>query len=77
VGDTETGFVMEASGYDFEVQGEVIKMIHGELPAVRWTCAGCGEDACTIFYEPQQIDRPVECESCGRSILVRRLKDQL
>jgi len=40
---------MEASGYDFEVQGEVIKMIHGELPAVRWTCAGCGEDACTIF----------------------------
>jgi hypothetical protein len=49
----------------YEVPGEVIKMIHGELPAVRWTCGGCGEDSCTIFYEPQESRLQVECENCG------------
>ena len=49
----------------YEVPGEVIKMIHGELPAVRWTCGGCGEDACTIFYEPSESHVQVECENCG------------
>jgi len=62
---------MEASGHDFEVQGEVIKMIHGELPAVRWTCGACGEDACTIFYERDVDVRMIECESCHASNLVR------
>ena len=56
---------MEDSVYDYEVEGEVIKMIHGELPAVRWTCGGCGEDACTIFYDTDVRAKTVECESCG------------
>ncbi|MFY9573287.1 MAG: hypothetical protein WAV20_17965 [Blastocatellia bacterium] len=56
----------------YEVKGEVIKLIHAELPAVRWTCAGCGEDTCTIFYEPEAAEKAVECESCGASNLVRR-----
>ncbi|HXG93360.1 MAG TPA: hypothetical protein VNN73_13515 [Blastocatellia bacterium] len=60
------------SEYDFEASGEVIKMIHDELPAVRWTCAGCGEDACTIFYEPQEAEKIVECETCNRTTLVRK-----
>lgn len=59
----------------YEVPGEVIKMIHGELPAVRWTCGGCGEDACTIFYERQQVVMQVECENCGRENSVRRLDE--
>ena len=49
----------------YEVPGEIIKMIHGELPAVRWTCGGCGEDACTIFYEPGESRVQVVCENCG------------
>jgi DNA-directed RNA polymerase subunit RPC12/RpoP len=57
--------------YDFEVEGEVIKMIHGELPAVRWTCGGCGEDACTIFYRSEEEEKLVECESCSAGNLVR------
>ncbi len=56
---------------DFEVHGEVIKMIHGELPAVRWTCGNCGEDACTIFYEPSLQSKGVTCESCDAYNLVR------
>jgi hypothetical protein len=63
---------MEDRDYDYEVQGEVIKMIHDELPAVRWTCAGCGEDACTIFYEPDASEKVAECESCNAANLVRR-----
>jgi len=47
------------------VKGEVIKLIHGELPAVRWTCGGCGDDACTIFFEPEAERQEVECEACG------------
>lgn len=62
---------MEDDGHDYEVEGEVIKMIHDELPAVRWTCGSCGEDACTIFYEPEVTERVVECESCEESNLVR------
>ena len=60
------------SDYQYETQGEVIKMIHDELPAVRWTCAGCGEDACTIFYEPEESEKVVECETCNATVLVRR-----
>lgn len=56
----------------FEVTGEVIKMIHGELPAVRWTCAKCGEDACSIFYEPEETEKLVECEACEAANLVRK-----
>ena len=57
---------------DFEVQGEVIKLIHGELPAVRWTCGKCGEDTCTIFFEADVTERLVECETCGSVTLVRK-----
>jgi hypothetical protein len=63
---------MEDRQYDYEVEGEVIKMIHDELPAVRWTCGGCGEDACTIFYEPEAHENVVECDSCHAYNLVRR-----
>ena len=56
----------------YTVRGEVIKMIHGELPAVRWTCGKCGEDACVIFYDPEAEERLVECESCDAENLVRR-----
>lgn len=64
---------MEDRSYDYIVEGEVIKMIQDELPAVRWTCAGCGEDACTIFYEPDARDKVVDCEFCGATILVGRI----
>ena len=63
---------MEDPSYDYEVQGEVIKMIHDELPAVRWTCGECGEDACTIFYEPEAKAKIVECESCSATSLVHK-----
>jgi hypothetical protein len=63
---------MESSDYDFEVNGEVIKMIHGELPAVRWACGGCGEDSCTIFYERAATEMMTECGFCGANSLVRR-----
>jgi ribosomal protein S27E len=67
--------IKEDQADSYEVPGEVIKMIHGELPAVRWTCGGCGEDACTIFYEAQQDRIDVECESCGRENTVRRIDE--
>jgi hypothetical protein len=57
---------------DYEVSGEVIKLIHGELPAVRWTCGSCGEDSCTIFFQPEEQKMIVECESCNATNLVRR-----
>lgn len=63
---------IESDDHDFEVQGEVIKMIHDELPAVRWTCGSCGEDACTIFYQPDAEAITVECEFCHASNLVKR-----
>jgi predicted nucleic acid-binding Zn ribbon protein len=63
---------MSDDGPDYEVRGEVIKMIHGELPAVRWTCGNCGEDACVIFYEPEAEERLVECETCNAQNLVRK-----
>lgn len=62
---------MEDPGYDYKVEGEVIKMIHDELPAVRWTCGGCGEDSCTIFYERALQQEVVACEHCGTCNLVR------
>ena len=58
--------------YDYEVRGEVIKMIHGELPAVRWTCGKCGEDSCTIFYEPEAEEILVACETCEAKSLVHK-----
>jgi hypothetical protein len=60
------------SGHDHESQGEVIKMIYDELPAVRWTCKGCGDDACTIFYEPEESEKLVQCETCQAVTLVRK-----
>ena len=63
---------MEEQSYDYEVQGEVIKMIHDELPAVRWTCGSCSNDACTIFYDPEVFEKIVECELCSAANLVRR-----
>jgi len=57
---------------DFEVQGEVIKLIHGELPAVRWTCGKCGEDTCTIFFEADTTEKLVECETCNAVTLVHK-----
>ncbi|HEX8183684.1 MAG TPA: hypothetical protein VF747_03005 [Blastocatellia bacterium] len=61
------------SDYDYAVRGEVIKMIHDELPAVRWTCGKCGEDACTIFYEPEAEEITVGCETCDARNLVRKV----
>ncbi|HMG33955.1 MAG TPA: hypothetical protein VKM94_08460 [Blastocatellia bacterium] len=58
------------SDNEFQVQGEIIKMIYGELPAVRWTCGKCGEDACTIFYDRHETEKSVECESCNAVNLV-------
>ena len=63
---------MEDRQYDYEVEGEVIEMIHDELPAVRWTCGRCGEDACTIFYETDAKEIFVQCESCSAPNRVRR-----
>ena len=63
---------MTGGGYDHEAQGEVIKMIHDELPAVRWTCGCCGEDSCTIFYNLEETEIVTECGYCGASSLVRR-----
>jgi ribosomal protein S27E len=60
------------SEYEYQVPGEIIKMIHGELPAVRWTCGACGDDSCTIFYEPAEDEKVVTCEACGAVNLVGR-----
>ena len=60
------------TGYDHETEGEVIKMIHGELPAVRWTCGGCGEDSCTIFYNLDETEMVTVCAFCGANNLVHR-----
>ena len=63
---------MEDPGYDYKVEGEVIKLIHGEFPAVRWACGGCGEDSCAIFYEPDRESKLIECDSCDATNLVRK-----
>ncbi|HWN98174.1 MAG TPA: hypothetical protein VNS63_02785 [Blastocatellia bacterium] len=63
---------MTGTGYDHETEGEVIKMIHGELPAVRWACGGCGEDSCTIFYDREETEMVTECAFCGANNLVHR-----
>jgi len=64
---------MEDRQYDFQVEGEVIKMIHDELPAVRWTCGSCGDDACTIFYVTEDDRAIVKCESCdARNLVTKR-----
>ena len=61
---------MDDSAY--EVEGEIIKLIHDELPAVRWACGSCGEDSCTIFYDATENARTVDCEHCGASNQVRK-----
>jgi len=66
---------MDAAEREGEVTGEVIKMIHGELPAVRWACAICGEDNCSIFFEPEANQRTLECEVCGASNVVHKEHD--
>jgi transcription elongation factor Elf1 len=63
---------MSQENYQYEVEGEVIKMIHDELPAVRWTCAACNEDSCTIFFEPEENEKIVTCEFCEASHLVKK-----
>jgi hypothetical protein len=62
--------IKEDRADSYKVVGEVIKMIHGDLPAVRWTCGRCGEDACTIFYEPHKCRVQVECENCGHENII-------
>ena len=57
---------------EYRVRGEVIKIIHGELPAVRWTCGACLEDSCTIFYEKGELEKTVECENCGATNVVTK-----
>jgi hypothetical protein len=54
---------------EYEVRGEVIKLIHDEFPAVRWTCGGCSEDTATIF-EVGEAERVVICEYCEAKNLV-------
>jgi hypothetical protein len=61
---------MSEAEYQHEVRGEVIKMIHDELPAVRWTCGGCGEDTATIFFDPDIVEKMIVCDSCGATNLV-------
>jgi hypothetical protein len=63
---------MTEGEYDYEVAGEVIKLIHGELPAVRWACGRCGEEAATIFYDPEESAKAVECEDCQAVNLVHK-----
>jgi hypothetical protein len=66
---------MSNGEYEHTVAGEVIKMIHGELPAVRWACGGCGEDACTIF-DREETERIVECETCNAANLIHKDRDK-
>ena len=61
------------NGVSYDVDGEVIKMIHDEFPAVRWTCAACDSDSCTIFYDPAEPEKVVTCEFCET---VHRVKKQ-
>ena len=63
---------MNEEPYQYEVDGEIIKMIHDELPAVRWTCASCDNDSCTIFYEPTESEKIVACEFCEAPHLVKK-----
>jgi hypothetical protein len=56
--------VMGEDDVPSDVEGEVIKMIHDEFPAVRWTCAACDADSCTIFYDPQESEKIVACDFC-------------
>jgi hypothetical protein len=61
---------MDFKSGSYKIEGEVIKLIYGEMPAVRWTCGNCEEDSCTIF-EPGADEKLVECETCSASNLVR------
>ena len=63
---------MSEENYQYEVKGEVIKMIHDELPALRWACAVCNEDSCTIFYEPGDLEKIVACDFCDATHLVKK-----
>lgn len=63
---------MSEDDYQHRVEGEVIKMIHDEFPAVRWTCAACAEDRCTIFYDAEATAQVVACDFCEATHLVER-----
>lgn len=63
---------MNGEEHQHEVEGEVIKLIHDEFPAVRWTCAACDADSCTIFYDPQESEKIVSCEFCEATHLVKK-----
>jgi hypothetical protein len=63
---------MSEESYRYEVVGEIIKMIHDELPAVRWTCKGCDNDSCTIFFEPSESEKIVACEFCEAVHLLKK-----
>ena len=63
---------MSEEPYQYEVEGEIIKMIHQEFPAVRWTCGSCDSDSCTIFYEPAESEKVVTCEFCEATHLVKK-----
>lgn len=58
--------------YQYVVEGEIIKMLHDEFPALRWTCGGCLEDSCTVFYDPQELEKIVVCEFCEAIHLVKK-----
>ncbi|MBI3654356.1 MAG: hypothetical protein HY231_25290 [Acidobacteria bacterium] len=63
---------MNAEPYQYEVEGEIIKMLHDEFPALRWTCQGCDNDSCTVFYDPQELAKIVACEFCEAVHLVKK-----
>ena len=63
---------MAEGEHHHEAQGEIIKLIHGDLPAIRWTCGTCGEDACTIFFDREETEKLVECETCSSITLLCR-----
>ena len=63
---------MDEETYEYEVEGEIIKMIHDQFPAVRWTCRSCDGDTCTIFFEPSDTETIVTCEFCEAPHLVKK-----
>ena len=63
---------MDEDEVQYEVEGEIIKMIHDEFPAVRWTCGACDTDSCTIFYEPQESEKLVTCEFCQAAHRIKK-----
>ena len=53
--------------YNHEVTGELLKLIHGELPAVRWSCRTgvCHNCETTLIagsvdYSPDPVEPPAD-----------------